>query len=103
MAIDDDPNAPAPWWALLVIAVVAPWFAQDARFLVPGAAIIVFLHRRANPKLAAAVAVSAAMSTAAVAWFFLRPVANGATLTDFWNPRHRRSVSGISCNASSTR
>lgn len=86
VAIDDDPSAPAPWWALLVIAVVAPWFAQGALFLVPGAAIIVFLHRRANPKLAAAVAVSAAVSTSVVAWFFLRPVANGATLTDFWKP-----------------
>ena len=86
VALDDDPNAAAPWWALFVVAVMAPWFALGALFLLPGAAIIVFLHRRANPKLAAAAAMSTLVSTVIAGWFFLRPVANGATLSDFWKP-----------------
>lgn len=80
----DDSDSMIPWWSLLALSIFAPWFGQGALFLLPGAAVIVARNAHGHRRIAGASAAVALVSFTLVGLAFLRPVAEGATLTDYW-------------------
>lgn len=73
-----------PWWALVATCATMPWFAQGALLLVPVAAVVVVRRRSGRERFVVGSAIGLAISLVSAWWFFLRPVADGATLTEYW-------------------
>lgn len=84
------------WVAVVVLATVAPWFAQSALFLVPVAALIIARRRDFRPRLAMASGAALIVSSAIVGVGFLLPVARNGTIEDYWfSETHRVGLSTL--------